>query len=141
MNSLRTTEFLQSFTAWAGARPDVLAAAVVGSHARREARTDSDIDLVLVCARRADFLADLSWTLLFGDVREHRLEDYGKVTSVRAWYEDGPEVEYGITDEDWVAVPLDEGTRRVMLDGMQVLFEQADLLSRMQPAQPAAGPA
>src|SRR5512143_2179948 len=113
MNLQRTDEFIQQFTAWAQSQPDVLAAALVGSHARGEARADSDVDLVLLCTRAADYLADLSWTLRFGSVREHRLEDYGRLTSVRAWYEDGLEVEYGITDEDWAASPLDEGTRKV----------------------------
>jgi hypothetical protein len=52
--------------------------------------------------------------------------------SVRVWYLDGLEVEYGITDEDWASTPLDEGTRQVIADGMVVLFEQEDMLSRHQ---------
>ena len=60
-----------------------------------------------------------------------QLDDYGKVTSVRVWYADGLEVEYGITAEDWAALPLDEGTRAVISNGMKVLFEQGDTLSRL----------
>src|SRR5512138_1534227 len=127
-------EFIHQFTVWVQSQPDVRAAALVGSYARRQARPDSDVDLVLICSRAADYLADLSWTLQFGEVREHQVEDYGKVISIRAWYEDGLEVEYGITDEDWAASPLDEGTRRVISDGMVVLYEQDSLLSRHQPA-------
>ena len=59
-------------------------------------------------------------------------EDYGLITSIRVWYIDGREIEYGITDERWAAIPLDEGSRRVISDGMQVLFEQNHILSRHQ---------
>ena len=90
-------EFIQRFAVWAQSQPDLLAVALVGSHARGQARPDSDVDLVLICSRAADYLADLSWTLQFGAVREHQVEDYGKVMSIRAWYENGLEVEYGIT--------------------------------------------
>jgi hypothetical protein len=40
---------------------------------------------------------------------------------------------YGMTTPDWVALPLNAGTQRVMRDGMLVLFERGNLLS--QPAQ------
>src|SRR5512138_2680120 len=126
MGPERTAEFIQDFTAWATLQPDILGVAIVGSHARSDARPDSDLDLVIICKRSADYLADLSWTLHVGEVREQKLEDYGKVTSVRVWYVDGLEVEYGITDEDWAASPLDDGTRRVIADGMVVLYEQGD---------------
>ena len=140
MNKERAEEFLQRFTDWVQSRADVLGAALVGSYARSQARPDSDIDLVLVCARPSDYLADLSWTLRFGEVRAHQLEDYGKLTSVRVWYADGLEVEYGITDEDWAAPPLDEGTRRVISDGMLVLYERDRLLSQHQAAEQTPKP-
>jgi hypothetical protein len=57
------------------------------------------------------------------------VEDYGKVTSLRLWYRNGPEVEFGLTTPDWAAPPLDEGTRRVITDGMVVLQEKLPLLS------------
>ena len=52
------------------------------------------------------------------------------MTSLRVWYRDGLEVEFGLTDESWAASPLDAGTRSVILDGIVVLFERGDLLSR-----------
>ena len=140
MSIQRTDEFIQEFTAWAQSQPGVLAAALVGSRARGTAGPDSDVDLVLLCTRAADYLADLSWTLQFGEVREHRIEPYGRLTSVRTWYEDGLEIEYGITDEDWAASPLDEGTRQVISDGMVVLYEEDKLLSRHQPVKQAPRP-
>jgi hypothetical protein len=33
----------------------------------------------------------------FGAIAKHQTEDYGKLISVRVWYQNGQEVEYGIT--------------------------------------------
>jgi hypothetical protein len=66
----------------------------------------------------------------FGTVESHQTEDYGKLISLRVFYRDGYEVEYGITTPDWAALPLDAGTRQVISDGMVVLFERGDVLSR-----------
>jgi uncharacterized protein len=132
MEKERVNEFLEQFTGWARNRPDIVAAALVGSHARGAAHPGSDVDLVVITSHPEQYLADLSWTTSFGEVERHEIEDYTKLVSVRVWYLDGLEVEYGITDEDWAATPLDEGTRQVIADGMVVLFEPGDMLSRHQ---------
>jgi predicted nucleotidyltransferase len=108
----------------------VQAIALVGSYARREAKDDSDIDLVVLTDQPQEYLDDIKWTKRFGSVDKHQTEDYRKLTSVRVWYQNGPEVEYGITAPDWGANPLDAGTREVISGGMIVLFERGILLSR-----------
>jgi predicted nucleotidyltransferase len=123
-------DFLEAFVAWASAQADVHGIALVGSYARDAAREDSDIDLVLLTDQPGKYLEDLKWIERFGALEKHQVEDYGKLTSVRVWYRNGPEVEYGITPPDWAAVPLDEGTRQVIADGMRVLFERGIPLSR-----------
>ena len=104
----------------------------MGSYARNAATETSDVDLVLITSQPDNYLMDLNWIQRFGQVDRHQLEDYGKLTSVRVWYIDGPEVEYGITDKSWAALPLDEGTREVLAGGMRVLFEKEKILSRHQ---------
>jgi hypothetical protein len=52
------------------------------------------------------------------------IEDWEKVQSVRVFYSDGPEAEYGITSSDWVNFPLDEGTIKVLQNGMMVLLDR-----------------
>lgn len=90
-------DFLNSFVAWASEQPDVQGIALVGSYARGAARDDSDIDLVILTDQPKRYLEDIIWTQYFGTVEKHQTEDYGKLTSLRAWYQDGVEVEYGIT--------------------------------------------
>ncbi len=128
----RVDRFLQDFTNWARGKDDILAAGLIGSYARGTARIDSDVDLVILSKRPQQCLTELAWAAAFGPVERHQVEHYGRLTSVRVWYGDGLEVEYGITGEEWAAAPLDEGTRQVISGGLVVLLEQGNLLSRHQ---------
>ncbi len=140
MNSERIRDFLRQVTAWANDHSDILAVALVGSYARGKPHPDSDVDLVIIVTNPAPYLSDVTWISQFGRPTRYQSEDYGLVTSLRVWYRDGLEVEYGLTDLRWVAMPLDEGTRQVIADGMIVLFEQGNVLSRLQHAK-RSGPA
>jgi len=124
--------FLKGFTSWAAARADILAVALVGSFARNAAGDASDIDLVILAEDPSRYLSERGWARDFGDISREQIEEYGPLTSLRVWYVDGREIEYGFTDENWVAVPLDKGTRRVISDGMRVLFERRPLFSPHQ---------
>lgn len=123
-------DFLEAFVSWASTQAGMQGIALVGSYARGAAREDSDVDLVLLTDQPRSYLDDLTWLACFGAVDKYQVEDYGKLTSVRVWYQNGSEVEYGITVPDWAALPLDAGTRRVISDGMLVLFERGNLLSQ-----------
>lgn len=124
-------EFLQQFVDWAANQADILAVALVGSYARGQARQTSDVDLVMIAADPARLLQRPAWVERFGRVRQVQIEDYGKVTSVRAWYRDGLEVEFGLTNREWVRQPLDPGTRRVIEQGLRVVYEQENILSKL----------
>lgn len=130
MMDLRVDQFLKAITGWASSQSNMLALALVGSHARVTARKDSDVDLVLITSQPDRYLDNFDWMQQFGSVARFQKEYYGLVTSIRTWYKDGLEVEYGITDVRWTADPLDEGTRLVITDGCRILFERDGLLSR-----------
>jgi hypothetical protein len=125
--------FLDKFVTWASTQPDILGVTLVGSYARNAATESSDVDLVILASNPQRYLRDQTWVRQFGEPSRLQTEDYGALTSVRAWYLDGGEIEYGLTDENWAAVPLDEGTRQVIAGGMRVLFERGSILSRHLP--------
>ena len=130
MASDQVARFLKEVTQWASTREDILALALVGSHAREAATETSDVDLVLIVTEPDRYLGDQGWVQRFGALEKSQVEDYGLLTSIRVWYRDGLEIEYGLTDERWAAIPLDAGTQQVIADGMRVLFECDDILSR-----------
>lgn len=127
--------FLNEFVEWAEMQPDIQAVALVGSHARNAATESSDVDLVVITRQPDEYLCRTEWAQRFGQVLHHHIENYGLLISLRVWYADGPEVEYGLTDERWSALPLDKGTQRVITDGMRILFERTPILSGVQPGR------
>ena len=129
-NTKHICDFLNAFVNWASAQEDAQAIALVGSYARGAARDDSDIDLVLLTDQPQKYLEDFKWIERFGNVEKYQTEDYGKLISIRVWYQNGVEVEYGITTPDWAATPLDAGTQEVIRGGTIVLFERGNLLSQ-----------
>lgn len=133
----RVHTFLEQFRRWARSRPDILGVALVGSHARNEATADSDVDLIVVAAQPAKYLQGTQWVDNFGTVKRKQIENYGKVTSLRVWYSEGLEVEYGFTDETWCALPVDPGTREVIAKGMAILEERDSIFSRIAQSDPA----
>src|SRR5215213_1682243 len=85
-------EFLDTFVAWAS----VQAMALVGSYARGAAKDDSDIDLVILMDRPQTYLENVKWAERFGGIEKHQREDYGKLISLRIWYQAGEKVEYSV---------------------------------------------
>lgn len=114
---------------WATKQNEITGILLVGSQARGEARQDSDVDLVIICREPEQYLNDTEWIHLFGVPARKDFEDWGKMTSLRVWFEAGLEVEFGITDEDWVKEPLDAGTKAVTKDGYRILFDRSKKIS------------
>ncbi len=117
--------FLKVFLQWVESQRLVEGTILVGSHGRGKARQDSDIDLVLLCTEYESYLQDLGWASDFGKPASVRLEDYGKLTSVRMFYEEGPEVEFGFTHLNCLARPLDLGTVGVLRNGFQIVYDRS----------------
>jgi predicted nucleotidyltransferase len=120
----RAAGFLEHLRAWVEPREDVRALMVVGSVARGDARPDSDVDVVLLTNDPARYLENTEWVSDFGAAQGVELERYGRVTSVRAGFDNGLEVEFAIAAADWASTPLDPGTEAVARDGIVVLLDR-----------------
>jgi len=120
---VRVESLLRSATQWAESDSRVVGLLLVGSHARGAARENSDVDLVLLSRAPQDLIRDRSWVGAFGAVASVSQEDYGRLTSVRVHYADGSEVEFGVTDTEWASLPLDSGTRHVLIGGARLLYD------------------
>ena len=126
---LNVRAFLQSVVEWAKNEPDLMALALVGSHARGEASPESDVDLILLLRNPKEYLKNRGWISEFGEPRHIVQEDWGKVTSLRVLYADGLEVEYGLANLEWGSDPGDEGDAHVIGNGLIVLYEKDGHLS------------
>ena len=124
--------FLDKFSGWASLRPDIEGVALVGSYALGVANEESDVDLIILTKQSENYLSDAAWAAAFGEVTECKVEDWGRVKSLRVFYKDGLEVEYGFALPQWAYIPVDTGTHRVVRGGMKVLFDPRGLLTRLQ---------
>lgn len=124
--------FIEAFNCWASAQPDVKAVALVGSYARDAATESSDLDLLILTTDVAKYISARSWVSLFGEAPECRVEDWGKVKSLRTFYTGGLEVEYGFSTPDWAKRPMDPDSLRVVSDGLKILFDAQNILSTVQ---------
>lgn len=131
--------FLSHVTDWATAANGIAGVLLVGSFARGTAHAESDVDLVIMGANPDDYLTDIAWLHLFGEVTRLEHEDWGLVQSLRVFYQDGLEVEFGLTAPIWAEIdPLDEGTRRVVADGAWILVDKDSRLAALLSAVHAA---
>lgn len=132
-------ELLDEVVRWAEGAPLLIGVALVGSHTRGVARDDSDVDLMILSAEPGRYLRDTSWLRLFGEVASYTEEDWGLVTTLRVFYAPGLEVEFSLATPAWAALPVDAGTRRVVADGMHILYDLNNVFGRLQGAVSTSG--
>lgn len=119
----------KSIVVWAQNDQRIHAVVLVGSHARRNSRPDSDVDLCVLMDGREELLRSPSFFSRFGAMKRYKLEDWSACQSVRVWYQNGLEVEFGLVKPDWIKRPLDPGTMRVLQSGCKVLADKHGLFS------------
>lgn len=116
--------FLKRVSGWASGNPRIASVALVGSLAGGNPTELSDVDLVLLVDHPEAFIRDQAWVSSFGEVLRIQVEEWGRVQSLRVWYIDGPEVEFGITDVRWGRDPDDQATQAVIEDGYRAIYER-----------------
>ena len=130
--SVEVASFLKEFGRWVEQQPDIEAVALVGSYARDAATRDSDVDLIILTTAIVRYFQDPTWLSMWGQVEEYRVENWGRVESLRAFYKGGLEVEYNFSSASWAGLPVDAGTRRVVSAGMRIMFDPQGLLQTLQ---------
>jgi len=129
----RIESTIEEVVAWVESRPDIVAVGLVGSYARGTARPDSDVDFVILAEDPNLHLDHREWVRQFGDPHTITQEDWGKVQSLRVFYADGLEIEFGLASPGWASVdPIDWGTREVVSGGLRILADSRNLLTTLQ---------
>lgn len=97
---------------------------IIGSYAKRTNRENSDLDIVIVTSNKTGMISSQDFIHNFGDVYKQQTEYYGACTSIRVWYKDGKEVEFGLVEPSWILTPLDAGTYQVLSDGYKLVIDK-----------------
>ena len=126
--------FVEGLREWSSRQPLIIANGIVGSYARGNATVDSDLDVMLLTDSITQFKNDHHWLAAFNCHLGAKIEFWGDVTTVRAQTFEGMEIEFNFAKRDWASVPVDPGTRRVVRDGMTVVYDPMGLLARLKEA-------
>ena len=129
---MRIETFLAQCKAFAAGEANIQSAIVVGSYANGTHTPTSDLDLCIIATDKEQMLAHHDFVKQFGAIEREQRESYGACTSIRVWYKEGPEVEFGIVAPSWLDVPLDDSTRQVLRGGYQVLVDKARHFQNLQ---------
>ncbi len=121
-------EFINNLKEWAITNKEVESILLVGSYARNEATPESDIDLVIIVKNQKLFLENYNWIRLFGKVKEISFEDWGRVQSIRVFYDNYYEVEFGIAESIWTEIPVEQETYRIVNDGCKIVIDKSGKL-------------
>ena len=98
-------------------------------------RPDSDLDLLVIVDDPAPYEKHTEWVSAFGQPCRIDHEDWGAVQSVRVFYANGSEVEFGLCRPSWASTdPVDPGTAHVIRDGTKILHDPRGLLVRLKAA-------
>ena len=108
------------------------ALALVGSWAYGAPDMDSDVDVVLLTDVPSYYIEHDDWLNELGGGRLVRTRPWGAITERRFRLPGGLEVEFGVGTPTWATVEgLDDGTRKVVSDGMRILYDPEHLLARV----------
>lgn len=103
---------------------DIECILVVGSVATGTNTIGSDLDIMIITANKSFLVQDKSLIGYFGIVINSKIEYYGASTSIRVWYQDENEIEFGMVDPSWISLPLDSGTRKVLTEGYKIIIDK-----------------
>ena len=124
-------KFLESIKNWAKNEEKIESVIVVGSYARGTYKLTSDIHLVIITPNKKQTIEERKFIELFGNVIKSQIEYYGACTSIRVYYMDGKEVEFGIVEPSWIKRPLDRGTYKVLKDGFKVIIDKKEYFKNL----------
>ena len=103
---------------------DIECILVVGSVATGTNTIGSDLDIMIITANKSFLVQDKSFIEYFGIVINSNIEYYSAWTSIRVWYQDENEIEFGMVDPSWSSLPLDSGTRKLLTEGYKIIIDK-----------------
>ena len=123
--------FKNQFTNWVINNSSIKAAGIIGSYARENQNLDSDIDIIILTNSPKNFIDNKQWVNNFGKTNKIKTENWGKVTSLRCFYDSGTEIEFSIASLSWASIPIDKGTHHVISNGIVVLHDPDKILKKL----------
>lgn len=120
---------LNEFSKWSKKQNEIMGVAIVGSFARGDFYADSDVDLVIITTDKMNTIDTIYSQFHYDEMIHHSIEEWGILTSLRIFYKNELEIEYGVVSNQWIEEPLDEGTKEVVENGFKILVDKENIFS------------
>jgi hypothetical protein len=117
------SEFLNTVVSWAKMQNDIDGVALIGSYARNIARTDSNINILILSTNPSRYRSDLGWLHAFGNVMSIIKDEYGKELSLHVQYFNSHEVEFLITVSAWYGISKHYELNNDISDQIKILYD------------------
>jgi uncharacterized protein len=138
MKSVEANAIVSAVADWAICREDIRAMALVGSWARGDPHQGSDVDLLLLSDRadeyrdRQPWLAEIDFESAGYSIASSNDASYGVVWSCHIAMSPTAMVELTFARPSWAqADTVDAGTRRVVKDAFQIIFDKDGVLAKL----------
>jgi uncharacterized protein len=136
--TLEVANILSAIKTWAESQPEIDAVALVGSWARKQAKKDSDIDLMILTPNPNLFFQDtkwfnrISWQDLNLKIVNYDDRIYGVVKSRHLFFEHGQRIEFSFGYPSWANTnPIDPGTLIVVTSGIEIICDRYEALKSL----------
>ena len=130
-------DILDITTDFAKSNNQILAVGLCGSYARGDAIPDSDLDLLILVKdklafKRMDWMPEVQFEKIEEEVECFKDAIYGQVWSRHIFLKNGFEIEFCFANKSWANIKnLDEGTRKVVLDGFRTIYDPQHILNKL----------
>lgn len=120
---------LHIIQSWAEQRKDIIGLALIGSHARGEARRDSDLDLVILTDKTdlfhssSNWLQEIKWQQVGASVKSTEDANYGVVWSRHVMLSTGLEIEFCFAPLWWITNPVESKSLEILNKGNKILLD------------------
>lgn len=132
MNTVSDICLIQNkLNVFAAQSEDIAAILLVGSYARNEQHDKSDIDIMIITGDEMKYITDCSWVNSIADISSIEKENWGIVNTLRCFSKQ-TEIEFNICTTEWITLPLDPETEKVLRDGYKIIFERNDSLHEIK---------
>ena len=137
MEIYKLDDILNLTVEFAQGNADVIAVGLCGSWARGNAKSDSDIDLLILVRNKSKFkktnwIKDLAFEKINEKVEHFKDKIYGLVWSRHIFLNSKAQIEFSFAESSWANTEnLDKGTHKVVSDGFKIIYDPELILNKL----------
>lgn len=124
-------KLMYDFVSWAGEQSHIAGIALVGPCADDENEEAGELTFLLLSDKKSKTIDAILHQFHFEEMEQVSKEDRGSLVTIRISYASGLEVEFGVADEAWLQVPIEQAAGDAFMQGFKVIWEREALFEEI----------